>query len=104
MDGLVLSQGAAFGTIPNTWTIGGMGDLNGDGKSDIVWRNNDGTVAIWLMNGAEPPSGAIIENGQTMWTPVQIGDFNGDGKADIIWRHRNGDLAIWLMDGPTSSE
>jgi hypothetical protein len=27
-------------------------DFNGDGKSDIVWRDTSGNVSIWLMNGA----------------------------------------------------
>src|ERR1700722_5346572 len=26
-------------------------DLNGDGKSDLVWRDSSGNVGIWLMNG-----------------------------------------------------
>jgi hypothetical protein len=56
---------------------------------------------MWLMNGAELSSGAIVEHDQRMWRPVQIGDFNGDGKADIVVRHKNGDLAMWLMDGAT---
>jgi hypothetical protein len=51
MDGLVLAQGAALGLIPSDWSLAGMGDLNGDGKSDLVWRHVDGTVAAWLMNG-----------------------------------------------------
>jgi subtilisin family serine protease len=33
-------------------------DFNGDGKSDIVWRNTSGTIAIWLMNGATLSSSA----------------------------------------------
>ncbi len=28
-------------------------DFNGDGKSDILWRNTNGTVAIWEMNGGQ---------------------------------------------------
>jgi hypothetical protein len=33
--------------------IGAVADSNGDGKPDIVWRNQvSGAVAIWIMNGA----------------------------------------------------
>jgi len=35
------------------WQIVGVGDLDGDGKADLVWRNNhSGDVAEWLMDGA----------------------------------------------------
>ena len=27
-------------------------DFDGDGKSDILWRDTSGDVAVWLMNGA----------------------------------------------------
>jgi hypothetical protein len=34
------------------------GDFNGDRKADILWQYaTDGTVAIWLMNGAAIDSG-----------------------------------------------
>ena len=26
-------------------------DFNGDGKADILWQNDNGTPAVWLMNG-----------------------------------------------------
>lgn len=29
----------------------GTGDFNGDGYSDIVWRNVGGTTALWEMDG-----------------------------------------------------
>src|SRR5260221_505286 len=32
-------------------TIVNTHDLNGDGKSDIVWRDTSGNIAIWEMNG-----------------------------------------------------
>jgi probable HAF family extracellular repeat protein len=74
-------------------------DFNGDGKSDILWRNTNGDVAIWLMNGLQALSAADIGNVPTSWSIVGTGDFNGDGKSDILWRNTNGDVAIWLMNG-----
>lgn len=34
------------------WHVKGIGDFNADGRSDILWRENNGLVDIWLMNGA----------------------------------------------------
>ena len=36
------------------------GDFNGDGKSDILWQNDNGQAAIWLMNGLNPIAGAAV--------------------------------------------
>ena len=33
---------------------GASHDFNGDGKSDIVWRDTNGNVAIWVMSGTSP--------------------------------------------------
>jgi hypothetical protein len=74
-------------------------DFNGDGYSDIAWRNTDGDVYIWLMNGFQLTSGADLGNVLAVWSVAGIGDFNGDGKSDILWRNTNGDVYIWLMNG-----
>ena len=74
-------------------------DLNGDGKSDILWLNTNGTVTIWEMNGGQvlaTVGGQVVSNA---WTIVGTGDFNGDGKSDILWRNTNGTVAIWEMNG-----
>ena len=44
------SAAHSLGAVPDDWNIAGTGDFNGDGKSDILWRNDAGAVAIWLMN------------------------------------------------------
>jgi hypothetical protein len=51
------------GSIADTASGGraiGAGDYNGDGKADILWQNNDGTAAVWLMNGTSLISGANV--------------------------------------------
>jgi probable HAF family extracellular repeat protein len=74
-------------------------DYNGDGKSDIAWRNTNGDVAIWLMNGTQTLSAPDIGNVATSWSIVGQRQFNNSGYADLIWRNTNGDLAIWFMNG-----
>jgi hypothetical protein len=47
-----------------------LGDYNGDGKADLVWRNlNDGAITIWLMNGAATLTAAGIL-GPSPWAVV----------------------------------
>jgi hypothetical protein len=82
-------------------TIPTRNDFNGDGKSDILWRNNDGSIATWQMNSltATPSSvGALPAD----WITAGTGDFNGDIKADILLRNTaNGSVATWQMNGST---
>ncbi|MBV9636723.1 MAG: FG-GAP repeat protein [Methylobacteriaceae bacterium] len=33
------------------WHVAGVTDYNGDGKADILWHNDNGTVGVWEMNG-----------------------------------------------------
>ena len=45
----------------SNWSVIATADLNGDGKTDLVWRNaTTGQVAAWLMNGTAATSTAII--------------------------------------------
>ena len=77
-------------------------DFNGDGRSDILWRNSTtGENVIWLMNGATISSSVTFATVADLnWSIAGVGDFNGDGKADILWRNRaTGENVIWLMNG-----
>ncbi len=76
------------------------GDLDGDGKADVVWRNTTTSdVAVWLMNGLTPKQEGVIWTAPLAWQIVGVGDFNGDGTADILWWHTSGTLYLWLMNG-----
>ena len=60
MNGANLVDGAVVATVPTDWKIqDGAGDYNGDGKSDLLWRNDNGQVAIWQMNGSTLVDGSL---------------------------------------------
>ena len=44
-------QSAVGGNPGPTWHVKAAADFNGDGKADILWQNDNGQAAIWLMNG-----------------------------------------------------
>ena len=51
-----------------TWHVQDAADFNGDGKADIVWQNDNGTPAVWLMNGtAVDPFGSPLSNPGASW-------------------------------------
>jgi len=54
--------------VPGTWSIVQTGDYNGDGMSDILWIDNTGNVAVWLMNGTTVASSAGLGNVGTTWS------------------------------------
>jgi phospholipase/lecithinase/hemolysin len=76
-------------------------DVNGDGKSDLVWRDSGGDVAIWEMNGAAVIANGPLGNVPTTWSIVAVRDFNSDGKFDLLWRDGSGNTSIWFMNGTT---
>ena len=91
---------APFPTNPGPgWHIKDDGDFDGDGKSDVLWQNDDGTPAVWLMNGLTAGSTGALSNPGPSWQIKATGDFNFDTKADILWQNSDGTPAIWLMDG-----
>ena len=100
-----LMNGTAFvsGTVVMAnaaWRAELAGDLDGDGRADLVWRNaTTGEVALWLMNGASFAAGAIVL-ANAAWLPTHLADLNGDGRADILWRNTaTGATNAWLMNG-----
>jgi hypothetical protein len=101
----ILNQATSFvANVPaGNWSIVGTGDFNGDGKSDILWRDTGGNVAIWEMNGTTILNQAtsFVANVSGNWAIYGNGDYNGDGYSDILWRDSSGNVAIWEMNGTT---
>src|SRR5262249_20205871 len=92
-----------YNQLPLGWQVADVkGDFNGDGRADILTRNSDGTLSMWLMDGARIAQGAVIYDHLPLtWQVVDAhDDFNGDGKSDILTRSTSdGTLSLWTMDG-----
>jgi len=96
---------STLGSVPSNWVVQGVGDFNGDGVPDILWRDlTSGTVAIWFLNssGQVGSSGTVgaVSTGTT-WAINETGDYDGNGKSDILWVDGSGNVAIWFMNGAT---
>jgi hypothetical protein len=56
-----------------SWHVVEIGDFNLDARTDILWRNDNGALAEWMMNGnrivstATPSFGGTIESPDASW-------------------------------------
>ena len=87
-----------------------IGDLNGDGKPDIVVANsNDNTVSVYLNttpNGASTPSFSARTSFATGAVPcnVALADLNTDGKLDIVTSNSSsGNISVLMNTTPNGS-
>ena len=95
-DGFVDSRRAVRNVKPG-WNVEAVADLDGDGKTDIVWRftstpanpspnpDDNGVVFIWFMN-----DGVISEvkhrgGAPLSWSLIGAADLHGSGMADLIY-------------------
>jgi hypothetical protein len=79
--------------VRTLWRVDAVGDLDGDGKGDIVWRftgdgagaNDKGVSYIWFTNGSGVTQVRKRGGAPLSWTLLGAMDVNGDGAADMVY-------------------
>ena len=110
MNGTAVVSASISGNIARDWEIQGTGDFNGDGMSDILWRNENpaapdaGALYMWIMDGPRVVVRGYVSYGMNLdWTVQALGDLDGDKRTDILWRATRGPsegtLTVWRMWG-----
>jgi hypothetical protein len=90
-------------SIGQTWSAQAIGDFDGDGSSDVFWRDSaSGANGIW--NRALYPRDVTTVTSQD-WQVVGAGDFDGDDRSDLLWRNTaNGSNGIWKSGDSTTQQ
>jgi hypothetical protein len=100
-------KSSSFLNPPNVgegpWKVVGSGNFGGTPQADLVFQNTDGTLAVWIMDGINQISSALL-NPSTAgpgWRLAAVADLNADGSDDLLFQNSSldGTLAVWYMDG-----
>ena len=77
-------------------------DYNGDGNSDVLWRNpTNNLMGVWSVNNGQY-SWNLLGQVSTTMNIAGTGDFNGDGTADVLWQDSTtGAVSLWSLVGGT---
>src|SRR5439155_1138742 len=99
------NEGPIRTVADQNWQVAGIGDFDGDGKADILWRNaSTGENYVYLMAAltVKPAEGYLRTLSDLAWQIAAVGDYDGDGKSDLLWRSSStGQNYLYPMDGTT---
>jgi len=81
------------------WSLTGVGDLTGEGTSDVVWYNvATHNVDLWKIAAGQWAGSVSAGAHPSGWQPAGLGDLTGDGTGDVLWFNPStGNLDLWKI-------
>jgi len=77
-----------------------IGDVNGDGRADVVVGNFDSSTIGVLLQNASGTLDPMVTYATVNSLSVKIGDFNSDGRMDVVginWGARGDGVDVFLQ-------
>jgi hypothetical protein len=79
--------------VKPTWDVQAVGDLDGDGFGDLVWRfqgqspniDDQGVSYVWFTDGNGVTQVRKRGGAPLSWTLLGAADLNGDSAADMVY-------------------
>jgi hypothetical protein len=79
-------------------------DWNADGKTDLLWQQqNTGELALWMLDAGRRVGVSSLspeKSADKNQAVAGVGDLNRDGQPDVVFQHpTQGAVTFWLMNG-----
>ena len=92
-------------SVKQVWDVQAVGDLDGDGRGDLVWRylgfdparpGDTGVSYIWFTNASGPPTVRKRGGAPLTWKLLGAADLNGDGAADMVYVSPDNNIRVLM--------
>lgn len=91
---------ARGGTRSATYRVATIADIDGDGRSEIVWTSDNRDLIFTSWNGSAFESSTSPSKYTAGYAVAGSADMNGDGAAELVLHNAgNGAFSVWFMDG-----
>jgi hypothetical protein len=86
-------------TVSAGWHIAAVGDLLGNGQSDLVLENTNGQLIAWMLEKGIFKYSINLPTLGSGWHVVGAGDFTASAQAGLVLENaKSGSREIWVMN------